>query len=74
MEIYGAYLFSKSANAIFKILNDCLFCMDDFENLVNLIIQRRVDYENWTYNLEFLNQAKNIPVALPSFPIKIWGK
>ena len=29
---YGAYLFSKSANAIFKILIDCPFWRDDFEN------------------------------------------
>ena len=25
-------------------------------------------------NLEFQNQAKNIPVVLPRSPIKIWGK
>ena len=25
-------------------------------------------------NLEYQNQAKNIPVVLSSFPIKIWGK
>ena len=25
-------------------------------------------------NLEFLNQAKNVPVVLPSSPIKIQGK
>ena len=25
-------------------------------------------------NLESQNQAKNIPVGLPSSPIKIWGK
>ena len=29
---YGAYLFSKSANAIFKVLIDCLFRWDDFDN------------------------------------------
>ena len=29
---YGAYLFSKSANSIFKILIDCPFWRDDFEN------------------------------------------
>ena len=27
-----------------------------------------------TLNLEFQIQAKNIPVGLPSSPIKIWGK
>ena len=27
-----------------------------------------------TLNLESQNQAKNIPVGLPSSPIKIWGK
>ena len=25
-------------------------------------------------NLDFSDQAKNIPVILPSFPIKTWGK
>ena len=29
---YGAYLFSKSANVIFKILLDGSFLRDDFEN------------------------------------------
>ena len=29
---YDGYFFSKSANAIFKILIDCPFCRDDFEN------------------------------------------
>ena len=29
---YGAYFFSKSANSIFKILIDCPFWKDDFEN------------------------------------------
>ena len=29
---YGAYLFSKSANSNFKILIDCSFLRDDFEN------------------------------------------
>ena len=29
---YGAYLFSKSANSIFKILKDFLFRKNDFEN------------------------------------------
>ena len=29
---YSAYLFSKSANAIFIILMDCSFSIDDFEN------------------------------------------
>ena len=28
---YGAYLFSKSANSIFKILIDCSFSGDDFK-------------------------------------------
>ena len=28
----GAYLLSKSANSIFKILIDCPFWRDDFEN------------------------------------------
>ena len=33
IEVYGAYLFSKSANSIFKILIDiCPFKRDDFEN------------------------------------------
>jgi len=30
--VYGAYLYSKSANSIYKILIDCPFWRDDFEN------------------------------------------
>ena len=30
--IYVTYLFRKSANSNFKILIDCSFLMDDFEN------------------------------------------
>ena len=29
---YSVYLFSKSANSIIKILIDCIFWVDDFEN------------------------------------------
>ena len=32
---YGAFLFRKSAISIFKILIDCPFWRDDFENLFN---------------------------------------
>ena len=33
---YGAYLFRKSANSIFKILNYCPFWRDDFVNLLGM--------------------------------------
>ena len=36
----------------------------------NLIFAKKIEPPN----LESQNQAKNIPVVIPSSPIKIWGK
>ena len=38
---YGACLFRKSAISIFKILIDCPFWRDDFENLFNKNYSKR---------------------------------
>ena len=42
--------------------------LNDFTGVLNFAIKV------FPLNLESQNQAKNIPVDLPSSPIKIWGK
>ena len=48
---YGAYLFSKSVNLIFKILIECPFWRDDIEN-----DRSQMNLQNFRYNTAFSAQ------------------